>query len=49
MASRLYPGFGTGKGVFDERFDCRSFASVGRSDMEAGDKLFLPASAFKVP
>ena len=47
MASRLYPGFGTGKGVFDERFDCRSFASVGRSDMEAGDKLFLPASAFK--
>lgn len=47
MASRLYPGFGSGKGVFDERFDCRSFASVGRNDMEAGDKLFLPASAFK--
>lgn len=47
MASRLYPGFGSGKGVFDERFDCRSFASVGRSDMEAGDKLFLPSSAFK--
>ena len=47
MASRLYPGFGSGKGAFDERLDVRSFASAGRPDLEAGDKLFLPAAAFR--
>jgi hypothetical protein len=31
MASRLYPGFGSGKGTFEGHFDVRSFASMGAS------------------
>ncbi len=45
--SRLYPGFGSGKGTFEGVFAVSSFGSVGRGDMEAGDKIFLPPSAFK--
>ena len=29
MASRLYPGFGSGKGVFEGYYDVKSFASFG--------------------
>jgi hypothetical protein len=29
MASRLYPGFGSGKGTYEGHFDVRSFASLG--------------------
>ena len=45
--SRLYPGFGSGKVPFEERYDCRSFTSAGRADLEASDKILLPLSAFK--
>jgi ubiquitin fusion degradation protein 1 len=45
--ARLYPGFGSGKVPFEERYDCRSFASAGRGDLEASDKILLPLSAFK--
>ncbi len=47
MASRLYPGFGSGKGTFSGDFDVKSFASIGKEDMELGDKIILPPSALK--
>ena len=47
MASRLYPGFGSGKGTYTADFTCSSYASQGKHDMELGDKIILPASALK--
>jgi hypothetical protein len=47
MASRLYPGFGSGKGTYTADFECRSYAAQGKPDMELGDKIILPASALK--
>jgi hypothetical protein len=47
MASRLYPGFGSGKGTYTGDFECRSFSSLGKADMELGDKIILPTSALK--
>jgi hypothetical protein len=47
MASRLYPGFGSGKGTFESILKVNSFATIHRTDLEAGDKVLLPASAFK--
>lgn len=29
MSSRLYPGFGSGKGTYEGHFEARSFASIG--------------------
>ncbi len=47
MASRLYPGFGSGKGTFMSDYDVKSFGTVGKGDMEVGDKIILPPSAMK--
>ena len=43
MASRLYPGFGSGKGTYEEILKVKSLESAGRADLEAGDKVLLPA------
>ncbi len=45
--SRLYPGFGSGKGTFSGDFTVHTLASAGHGDMEAGDKVILPQSALK--
>jgi len=47
MASRLYPGFGSGKGTYSGDFDVKSYSSLGKLDMEFGDKIILPPSALK--
>ncbi len=43
MASRLYPGNRGPRGVFNESYKVYSFASIGRADLEHGDKLILPS------
>ena len=45
--SRLYPGFGSGKGTFTADYTVQTLSSSGRADMEAGDKIILPQSALR--
>jgi hypothetical protein len=45
--SRLYPGFGSGKGTYTNDFTVQSLISAGHGEMEAGDKIILPQSALK--
>ena len=55
MASRLYPGFGSGKGTFSGVFRVAPILAAGgsgggadaRCDLECGDKIILPPSALK--
>lgn len=47
MASRLFPGFGSGKGSWESTVKVNSVSSAGREDLEFGDKILLPSSAFK--
>ncbi|CAE7552661.1 ufd1, partial [Symbiodinium sp. KB8] len=47
MAARLYPGFGSGRGKFEGSFEVRSLKAGGFPQLEAGDKVILPAAAFK--
>jgi hypothetical protein len=47
MSARLFPGFGSGKGTWEGIVKVNSVSSCGRDDLEFGDKVLLPASAFK--
>ena len=42
MSARLFPGFGSGKGVFEGFYTVKAVGSAGRSDLEFGDKVLLP-------
>jgi hypothetical protein len=45
--SRLYPGFGSGKGTYTGDFVVQSLAAAGHAEMEVGDKIILPQSVLK--
>ncbi|CAK9008126.1 Ubiquitin fusion degradation protein 1 homolog, partial [Durusdinium trenchii] len=45
--SRLYPGWGSGKASLEETFSVYSLESLGKADMEGGDKVILPQSTFR--
>lgn len=46
--SRLYPGWGSGKNTsLEETLAVYPVGSIGRSDLEGGDKVILPQSMFR--
>lgn len=46
--SRLYPGWGSGKGAYEALLVCHSFAVGGHSEgLECGDKVILPQESFR--
>lgn len=46
--SRLYPGWGSGKGQYEALLVCHSLAVGGHSEgLECGDKVILPQESFR--